>query len=247
MDDDKCKSSLNGTHAKIKIKDMTPEQYKEYRFLKQKESRRKESNEQSTARRHKEKAAKATKRKQETKDETESRYKKVRKIKSNKKANETPEEAATRKNVESLAKSKKRALAKSKPTSMYAARNAKKVLYGEQIVPELKDSKEDIGSMNILCDKCGALKWKNETSTVCCNNGKVHLPAFPNPPPYLQQLWTADTVEARLFREHSGPFNNALALSSIKVTERKFTSNYKPSLVFEGTYQNPSAQNKLTQ
>ena len=76
MDNDECKSSLNGTHAKIKIKDMTPEQYKEYKSLKQKEYRRKESNEQSTARRYMKKEATATKRKQETMNETESRRKK---------------------------------------------------------------------------------------------------------------------------------------------------------------------------
>ena len=213
---------------------MTPEQYKEYKSLKQRDARRKESDEISTARRNKDKEANAIKRKRETTEETESRNKKKKEGAANKRSQETKDETESRNKKDRLAKSKKRLLAKSKPASMYAARNAKKVLYGEQIVPELKDSKENIGSMKIPCDKCGALKWKNETSTVCCNNGKVNLPAFPNPPQYLRQLWTADTAEARLFREHSRSFNNALALSSIKVTERKFTGNYKPSVVFEG-------------
>ena len=60
------------------------------------------------------------------------------------------------------------------------------------------------------------------------------MESFPNPPEYLRKLWTADTAEARLFREHSRPFNNALALSSIKVEERKFDNNYSPSVIFEG-------------
>jgi hypothetical protein len=98
----------------------------------------------------------------------------------------------------------------------------------------MKDTKEDIGRMNIECNECVALKWKSETPTVCCNNGKVNLAPFPNPPQYLHHLWTANTVESRLFREQSRAFNNALALSSIKVTERKFSNNYCPSVVFEG-------------
>ena len=90
----------------------------------------------------------------------------------------------------------KRAAAKAMPENIYAARNSQKVLYGEQLVPQLKDCKENIGPMNMICPDCGARKWKNETSTVCCNNGKVDLTHFPDPPAYLKHLWTADTIEA---------------------------------------------------
>jgi hypothetical protein len=37
-----------------------------------------------------------------------------------------------------------------------------------------------------------------------------------------------------LFRENSRSFNNALALSSIIVNERKFSNGYNPSVIFEG-------------
>ena len=91
--------------------------------------------------------------------------------------------------------------------------------------------------MNNECPECGALKWKTETATLCCNNGKVNLTKFPDPPKYLKTLWTADTIDARLFREQSRSFNNALALSSIIVTERRFDRNYNPSVIFEGKVQ----------
>ena len=145
--------------------------------------------------------AKLTKRKEETLVEADLRKQNDREAKSTKRKVETLEESTPRKRQETLAKEKKRAAVKSMPTSMYAARNAQKVLYGEQIVHELEDSKDRIGPMNIKCAECGALKWKTETATVCCNNGKVYLSAFPDPPKYLQQLWTANTIEARLFRE----------------------------------------------
>ena len=91
--------------------------------------------------------------------------------------------------------------------------------------------------MESTCSECKTLKWKKETSTVCCNNGKVQLTPFPDPPQYLKYLWTANTPDARLFREQARSFNNALALSSIKVTERKFRDGFAPSVVFEGKVQ----------
>ena len=50
----------------------------------------------------------------------------------------------------------------------------------------------------------------------------------------IQNLLTNNTVQAKLFRENSRSFNNALALSSIKVNERKFNNGYNPSVIFEG-------------
>ena len=108
------------------------------------------------------------------------------------------------------------------PTSYYIARHAQNILYGKQIVKELIFTDDSIGSMDEKCTKCMAIKWKAESNTTCCNNGKVELEKFPDPPSLLKTLWKADTPEARLFRENSRSFNNALALASLKVNERKF-------------------------
>ena len=117
---------------------------------------------------------------------------------------------------------------------MYDGRNALNVLNGHQIVPELKDSKDAIGAMDIVCPDCSALKWKGETSSTCCSGGKVRLDKYPEPPEYLKKLLKDNTTEAKLFRENIRPFNNALALSSLQVKTRKFTDGYNPSVVFEG-------------
>ena len=52
----------------------------------------------------------------------------------------------------------------------------------------------------------------------CCGL-KVSLPPFPPLPEELHKLWFEDSHEAKLFRANSQSFNNALALSSIKVRE----------------------------
>ena len=100
-----------------------------------------------------------------------------------------------------------------------------------------------------ICPGCDALHWSRETSQTCCgwqcpcSKGKfncdcnmmcrnpdkrvdggccglkVSLPPFPTPPEELRNLWFGDSHEAKLFRANARSFNNALALSSIKVRE----------------------------
>ena len=75
---------------------------------------------------------------------------------------------------------------------------------------------------------------EDEAPTVCCNTGKVILPTFPDPPELLKKLLTENTEEGKLFRKHSRPLNNALALSSLKVNIKKFTGGFAPCVIFEG-------------
>ena len=84
--------------------------------------------------------------------------------------------------------------------------------------------------MDIICVKCKAKKWKSENNSTCCNDGAVQLDPLP---PLLQTLRTANTEEAKLFRDNFRRFNNALALPSLKAEVRKF-SGYSPSVVLEG-------------
>ena len=67
----------------------------------------------------------------------------------------------------------------------------------------------------------------------CCGL-KVCLPPFPAPPSILQALWNVNTPGAKLFRENARSFNNALALSSIKVRERRFQQGFCPNVIYEG-------------
>ena len=83
------------------------------------------------------------------------------------------------------------------------------------------------------CQHCGALKWSRETASVCCSDGKVILPRFPDPPPVLSDLWFGTSSEAKLGRELIRPLNNALCMSSVQVKEKKF-GNFTPSVIFQG-------------
>ncbi len=72
------------------------------------------------------------------------------------------------------------------------------------------------GPLEFACDKCGALFWLDERLSnsskikpkfsMCCRNGKVVLPPYPEPPQPLPDLLTRETTEARNFRSVSISF-----------------------------------------
>ena len=111
---------------------------------------------------------------------------------------------------------------------------SKEILEGSHPVLNLKDSVDTIGQMEIVCQHCGALKFKKETGTTCCSNGKVYLEPLPQPPMLINKLWYDDTQEGRLFRQNARSINNAVCLTSIKGKQKLFGGGFAPSIVYEG-------------
>ena len=108
------------------------------------------------------------------------------------------------------------------------------IIHGYHHVPDLKDTSDTIGMMDNLCQFCGALKFKKETGSTCCNNGKVSLDPLPQPPDQIRKLWHEDTPEGRLFRQHARSINNAVCLTSIKGKQKTFGGSFAPNVVYEG-------------
>ncbi len=46
----------------------------------------------------------------------------------------------------------------------------------------------DIGARVVTCPFCMALRWRDETSALCCREGRVQLPALEQPPALLWRL-----------------------------------------------------------
>ena len=108
------------------------------------------------------------------------------------------------------------------------------ILAGIHPVPDLKDTPDTIGKMEVVCNFCGALKFKKETGSTCCSNGKVYLDPLPQPPEQIRKLWHEDTPEGRLFRQHARSINNAVCLTSIKGKQKTFGGGFAPNVVYEG-------------
>ena len=69
----------------------------------------------------------------------------------------------------------------------------------------------NIESMSNNCNECGAKKWKAETSSLCCMEGKIKLPLLPRPPAILRGLLHSDHFLQNIIR-----YNNCFQMTSFK-------------------------------
>ena len=109
------------------------------------------------------------------------------------------------------------------------------ILQGSYEIKDLRDTTDSIGGMDKVCEQCGALKFKKETGTTCCNNGKVNLPVFPLPPDEINRLWHDQTTKGKLFRQNARHINNAVCLSSVHINECQM--GFQPTVVFQSRLQ----------
>merc|ERR1712120_28549 len=116
---------------------------------------------------------------------------------------------------------------------------AKEVMTGTLIVPYIGDTEDGIGKMDVECPYRKALKFKNETPSMCCNNGKIQLQPFPKPPPQILKLFRpdlfvdGDEAISKVFLKYIRPLNNALCLSSLRANYQIF-KNYNPTVIIQG-------------
>ena len=115
-------------------------------------------------------------------DQKKEEYGKNQKWKANVKASQSADQKKEEcgKNTERIARQRQKA--RTKVTYKEALRS-KEIMDGNYGVADLKDSDDKIGEMDVICQYCSAQKFKKETSSTCCGNGKVLLDSFPTPPP----------------------------------------------------------------
>ena len=77
-----------------------------------------------------------------------------------------------------------------------------------------------IGSLDVRCQFCGALRFQREQLN-CCHNGKVSLPPLQDYPEDLRLLFDADNAESSNFRHNIRKYNSAFAFAS-------FGANIRP-------------------
>ena len=86
----------------------------------------------------------------------------------------------------------------------------------------------DLGSMTEKCDKCRALRWRNEVIN-CCSKGDVHLEQLPEPPPPLRRLLQGSNSQCRDFQRDICKYNNALTFTSCTYTkDTRVTGGFQP-------------------
>ena len=87
-----------------------------------------------------------------------------------------------------------------------------------------------IGSMEVVCVHCGALKFAGETPGLCSLSGKVKLPLLPSPPEPLHSLLCGETQESRHFLSNAPRYNLCFQMTSFRaniIEECGFNPTFK--------------------
>jgi hypothetical protein len=100
------------------------------------------------------------------------------------------------------------------------------------IAPQLHES--DIGEMNVTCSYCGAVRFSNEHSTICCQNGAISLPNPKLPSPPIWDLYTGNDARSRFFQNHIREFNQALSFASLRAQVDHFPTGGVPTFRIHG-------------
>ena len=192
-----------------------PPPFKRYKPLtaaeRKRRSRAAQSEEKKMEEALKNKERKAKKRATQSADQKREEYVKNRERKASARAghSSTVKDEAKVKACERMSRQRHKARTK---VSYKDGLRSQEIMDGSYLVPDLENSEDKIGDMDIICQYCGALKFQKETSSTCCGNGKVVLDPFPVPPPEINNLWHADDTEGRIFRENSRAINNSVCL-----------------------------------
>lgn len=102
------------------------------------------------------------------------------------------------------------------------------------------------GRMDILCTHCAAHHWLDERVSGsslshprfshCCHHGTVLFERLRDPPEELKLLFTAQSSQAKEFRERIRQYNSALAFTSFTTTERNDNSQGSSPWVWKTGY-----------
>ena len=94
----------------------------------------------------------------------------------------------------------------------------KSAYFDEQVIQY-----HNIGLMSFICSACKArmfeaeLHNKKNAYSLCCNYGKVKIPAIKPPPQELRNLFTHEDDISKEFRKNIRMYNSSLALASVGI------------------------------
>ena len=74
----------------------------------------------------------------------------------------------------------------------------------------------DIGKLgDVVCKKCGALRFRNELDSICCSCGNVRLPLIPLLPAEIRKYYDPNHPKSRMFLRDIRRYNNAHSFASL--------------------------------
>jgi len=96
----------------------------------------------------------------------------------------------------------------------YRRRNSSSYLTARREIEENDVGAHSLGRMNVVCDFCDALFWKDEHH-FCCNHGKLKLDTLPPLPDPINALLIGTNSFSVAFKKNIRAYNSAFAFTSI--------------------------------
>ena len=91
----------------------------------------------------------------------------------------------------------------------------------------------DVGTLSVECTHCGALKFPQETKSLCCLKGNVQLEAFPQPQSFLRHLYEGTNTAGKHFLTSIRKYNSAFQMTSFGCNEITM-AGFNPSFRVQG-------------
>ncbi|UYV82863.1 hypothetical protein LAZ67_22001131, partial [Cordylochernes scorpioides] len=91
-----------------------------------------------------------------------------------------------------------------------------------------------LGIMDTTCRFCGALRWKDESSGMCCSNGKVRLPLIDLPPEPLRSLLSGENSDSVHFLRHIRKYNSCFQMTSFGAENQTHSVTFPTTFSIQG-------------
>ena len=91
----------------------------------------------------------------------------------------------------------------------------------------------DVGTLSVECTHCGALKFPQETESLCCLKGNAQLEAFPQPQSFLRHLYEGTNTAGKHFLASIRKYNSAFQMTSFGCNEITM-AGFNPSFRVQG-------------
>ncbi|UYV72475.1 hypothetical protein LAZ67_9003306 [Cordylochernes scorpioides] len=88
--------------------------------------------------------------------------------------------------------------------------------------------------MDTTCRFCGALRWEDESSGMCCSNGKVRLPLIDLPPEPLRSLLSGENSELVHFLRTIRKYNSFFQMTSFGAENQTHSVTFPTTFSIQG-------------
>ncbi|UYV75784.1 hypothetical protein LAZ67_13001346 [Cordylochernes scorpioides] len=91
-----------------------------------------------------------------------------------------------------------------------------------------------LGMMDTTCRFCGALRCKDESSGMCCLNGKVRLPLIDLPPEPLRSLLSGENSDSVHFLRNIRKYNSCFQMTSFGAENQTHSVTFPTTFSIQG-------------